>query len=330
MTTSRREFLRSVSTSAAIAGLGTSGITTAAFAADDKSFDQSQLPVIDTHQHLWDLSKVTLPWLSGESVKDINRNFVSSDYIAHTRGANVVKAVYMEVNVQKSDQQKEAEYVIDLCERDDNPTVAAVIGGYPFAEDFRDYITPLSKNKYIKGVRTVLQDPDRKKGLCLEKRFVENVKLLGDLGLSFDLCMRANEISDGVALAKKCPNTKFIIDHCGNMSVVDNSLRSEWKDGMKAAAQQDNMLCKISGIVVTANKGTWKPADLAPNMNFCMDIFGEDRIIFGGDWPVCTLKSTFVQWVDALKWIVKDRSPEFQNKLFHRNAARQYGLGTTA
>lgn len=285
------------------------------------------IPVVDTHQHLWDLDVVKLPWLSG-APDVLNRQFVMSDYLAATQNANIAKTVYMEVNVDPAFQQTEADYVIGLCEADDNPMVGAVIGGSPAADSFRDYITPLAKNKFIKGVRTVLHDPDRPTGMCLADKFVDGVKLLGDLGLSFDLCMRPDEISDGVELARKCPGTRFIIDHCGNMSVVstDQSLRSKWMNDMQAAAQQDNMFCKISGIVVTAKKGKWKAEDLAPNMNFCMDTFGEDRIIFGGDWPVCTLTSTYQQWLDALKAIVQDRTDQFQQKLFHDNADRIYGL----
>ena len=95
---------------------------------------------------------------------------------------------------------------------------------------------------------------------------------------------------------------------------------------MRAAAGRENVVCKISGIVVTAKKDAWKPADLAENVNFCLDTFGEDRVFFGGDWPVCTLRASLAQWVGALKWIVRDRTPGFQRKLFHDNAARFYGL----
>ena len=140
---------------------------------------------------------------------------------------------------------------------------------------------------------------------------------------------RADEIADGVKLAKECPNTRFIIDHCGNMSVTskDKALRAKWMKGMKEAAALKNTVCKISGIVVTAEKGKWKPADLEPNMSFCMETFGEDRAYFGGDWPVCTLKATFAEWVHALKWITRKKSAAFRKNLFHDNAVRFYGLG---
>lgn len=321
----RRQFLQNTSfiTSASLAGSCWPSL------AEDKKdkFVPESIPVVDTHQHLWDLDVVKLSWLSG-APDVLNRKFVMSDYLAVTKDANIAQTVYMEVNVDPAMQQTEAEYVIGLCEADDNPMAGAVIGGSPADESFSDYITPLAKNKFIKGVRTVLHDPDRPKGMCLTDKFINGIKLLGDLGLSFDLCMRPDEIGDGVELARKCPGTRFIIDHCGNMSVTstDEAVRSKWMDSMRSAAQQDNMLCKISGIVVTAKKDEWHPNDLAPNMNFCMDTFGDDRIFFGGDWPVCTISSTYQQWLDALKFIVKDRSPEFQRKLFHDNAVRHYGL----
>ena len=73
-------------------------------------------------------------------------------------------------------------------------------------------------------------------------------------------------------------------------------------------------------------RSDWKAADLAANINDTMNTFGEDRIMFAGDWPVCTLKASFAQWVGALKEIVKDRPVAFQKKLFHDNAAKFYGI----
>jgi len=332
-TPDRRDFLKQSAATAAASLFATGAQlhaprTIQAANPKDAAVNDASLPVVDTHQHLWDLTKLNLPWLKNDGVQSINRNFVMSDYLQATRKANVVKTVYMEVNVHPSQQVKEAHYVIDLCERDDNPMRAAVIGGFPHDPGFASQITKLAKSPFIKGVRTVLHDPDRPRGLCLRPEFVAGIKHLGELGLSFDLCMRPDELMDGVKLAKTCPQTRFVVDHCGNMSVTstDRKQRQSWMDGIRAASQLDNMVCKISGIVVTAEKDKWKPADLAPNMNFCMDAFGENRAYFGGDWPVCTLKSSFLQWVDALKWIVRDRSAEFQRKLFHDNAVRFYGL----
>ena len=121
----------------------------------------------------------------------------------------------------------------------------------------------------------------------------------------------------------------YVASACQHLSLAPAgglNLRGLWSDGMQAGAQLDNVVCKISGIVVTAEKDNWTADTLAENVNFCLDTFGEDRVFFGGDWPVCLLSATYSQWVTALKDIVKDRSPEFQRKLFHDNAERVYRL----
>ncbi len=320
----RRQFLRN--SGAALAAAGIAGGS--ALCARERTLAvnaAADLPIIDTHQHLWDLERLQLPWLQG-APEVLKRSYVTKDYLEATKGLNVVKTVYMEVNVADEQKSKEADHVIALCERDDDPMAAAVIGGLPHTQEFADYAKKYAKHKSIRGVRNVLHDADRPAEMCLQLTFVDNMKLLGDLGLSFDLCMRPGEISDGALLAAQCPGTRFIIDHCGNMPVVsnDDALRAKWQAGMQAAAQLDNVVCKISGIVVTAPKDDWTAETLAGNVNFCLDLFGEDRVFFGGDWPVCLLSASYAQWVAALKEIVKDRSPEFQKKLFHDNAARLY------
>jgi len=322
----RRDFLKTTAT-AGLSVAGVQGVDSLPEVAAATNL-AAAVPIIDTHQHLWDLKKFRLPWLKKKAVQPINRSFVMSDYLQATKGLNVVKTVYMEVNVHPSQQVKEAEYVIELCQRKDNPMAGAVIGGYPFDKSFAKHAERFSKNRFIRGFRTVLHDPNRKAGLCLTPRFVEHMKLLGELGRSFDLCMRPGEILDGVNLAEKCPKTRFVIDHCGNMSVTsqDRKLRAKWMKGMKQAAGLKNTVCKISGIVVTAKKGSWKPADLEPNISFCLETFGEDRVFFGGDWPVCTLKATFAGWVAALKGITRKRSAAYRRKLFHDNALAFYGL----
>jgi L-fuconolactonase len=95
---------------------------------------------------------------------------------------------------------------------------------------------------------------------------------------------------------------------------------------MADIAKRKNIVCKVSGIVVSAKPGQWTADDLAPLVNHTVEVFGKDRIMFGGDWPVCTLTATYRQWVDALKTIVQDWGDEDRRKLFHDNAVGVYGL----
>lgn len=315
---SRRQF---VQTSAAAAGA--MALAPNLFGAED----EEALPIIDPHQHLWDMTKFKLAWQKGDETKPLQRSFVMSDYLEATKGLNVVKTVYMEVDVIPEQQVAEADYVIDLCERGDNPMKGAVISGRPGTPGFEPYIRKLAKNKYIKGVRQVLHVDETPEGYPLKPKFVESIQLLGDLGLRYDLCLRSGEVLGVAKLVEQCPKTRFVLDHCGNMSTTSKNAdeKKKWHDGIKAMAALPNVMCKISGIVAGASK-EWTPDELAPVINTTLDTFGEDRVMFAGDWPVCTLRATFAQWVAALKQIVKPRSLTFRKKLFHDNAAKFYEI----
>jgi predicted TIM-barrel fold metal-dependent hydrolase len=307
----RREFLR---TSFAVA-------SSAVLATADEP--KVALPIVDTHQHLWDLKIFRLPWIKPDA--PLNRSYLPDDYAKATEGLNVVKSVYMEVDVDPKQQPEEVEYITELCKSGRTPTVAAVVSGRPHSDGFKAYATPLRDNKYIKGIRQVLHSESTLAGYCLSQEFIRGIQLLGSLGLSFDLCMRAPELPDATKLIDACSDTRFILDHCGNEPVT-NKDHTQWKKDIGELAKRKNVVGKVSGIVASAKPGEWKAADLAPIINHVLEVFGPDRVMFGGDWPVCTLAATYHQWVEALKAIVKERPLEEQRKLFHDNAVRFYGL----
>ena len=296
-------------------------------------------PIVDTHQHLWDLDKFRLPWLV--DVPALRRSYRTSDYLAATAGLGVVKSVYMEVDVAPEQQAAEADALIELCAQEETLTVAAVISGRPASPDFESYIRAYASHPAIVGVRQVLHVPDAPPGLCLTPQYVQNIRLLGELGLCFDLCLRPGELSDGAKLAAYCPDTRFVVDHCGNgdpyiIAGGDPApagdpfahSREQWMADIAALAARPNTICKISGIIARARPG-WTVADLAPAVNHCLDSFGFGRVVFGGDWPVCTLgaETSYAAWVTALREIVANRTPQEQAALFHDNAVAFYGLG---
>jgi predicted TIM-barrel fold metal-dependent hydrolase len=333
LSSNRRQFLHHTAVALAAAGLAplhralTSEVErpaeTKPASEDEPKGQPGKMPIIDTHQHLWDLGQFRLPWI--KKGDPLDRSFVMADYMKATAGLNVVKTVYMEVDVDPAQQQAEAEFVIGVCQRGDTPMLAAVISGRPASEGFGRYITAFKDNKYIKGVRQVLHVPSAPAGYCLDPKFIKGIQLLGELGKSYDLCMRPGELGDAVKLVDACPDTRFILDHCGNGDVQAKD-RTQWQRDMAELAKRKKVVCKVSGIVARATPGKWTADDLAPIVKHTLEVFGPDRVMFGGDWPVCTLAATFRQWLEALQAIVKDRSEEEQRKLFHDNAVRQYGL----
>lgn len=281
------------------------------------------IPIVDTHQHLWDLNRFKLPWLAGEPKLD--RCHLPADYRRAAEGLGIVKTVYMEVDVDPTQQAAEARYVLDLCDEDKAMPAAAVISGRPASEGFAAYLDEFRDRKPLKGVRQVLHVPATPPGICLDPKFVAGMRVLGDRGLSFDLCVRSGELGDVTKLLDLCPKTSFVLDHCGNPSVRAKDL-SAWKRDLARVAERRNVAAKVSGIVASAAPGPWTADDLAPIVDYVLDTFGPDRVVFGGDWPVCTLAASLGQWVEALRKIVANRAEADRRKLFHDNAVRVYRL----
>lgn len=325
MTTSRRRFLQQ-SIGSLVAGSLVSGSVATRADEPDKA-----LPVVDTHQHLWDLKVVHPPWLKPGG--ELTRPFVTKDYLEATAGLNFKKAVYMEVAEADDRLVTEAEHVIGLCASPDHPTCAAVIGGRPAEPGFKAYLDRFRGSPYVKGVRHIMRQPP----MLDAKGLIPGLRLLGDRGLCFDLCVSPEMLAAAAKAVDACPDTRFVIDHCGNADPVAFMAESKapraprhdadaWRRDMAALAERKNTICKISGIVSAMEKGKWTADDLTPPINHCLDTFGPDRVIFASDWPVCTRGATLRQWFTALRQIVKNRPKADQKKLFAENAIIFYGL----
>ena len=280
-------------------------------------------PIIDTHQHLWDRTKIQLDWIEKGSVLD--RDFLPSDYAKATAGLGVVQSVYMEVDVTPTQQTLEANEITALCKSKSGPTRSAIISGRPASPDFSKYLDQFRDNPYIKGIRQVLHASTTPAGYSLSPEFKQGIQELGKRGLSFDICLRSVDLEDGVKLAQACPDTRFILDHCGNPN-VKQAPDMKWLKAIESLAKLPNVSGKISGIIAGSDPTKPLVAQLAPFVNHMWDSFGPDKVVFGGDWPVCLLGGSYSKWVQTLREIVSSRSKVDQQKLFHDNALRVYKL----
>ncbi len=320
----RRDFLKH--SLAAAASLGATAGFSGRLAGAAEPQSNSALPmfkVVDSHQHLWDLKQFRLPWTA--TSPSMARDYTMRDYLAATAGIPIEKSVYLEVDVEPSQQQAEADYIAALCRRGEGPLAAAVISGRPAADNFRSYISPYKAHPHVRGLRQVLHGESTPRGYCLQKSFLAGIQYLGELGLSFDICVRAGELPDAAKLIDGCPGTSFILDHCGNADLRVKD-QTAWKRDIASVAGRTNVVVKVSGIIASATPGKWTLDLLAPIVNHTLDVFGPDRVMFGGDWPVCTLGASYKQWFDALRQIVANRPESEQRRLFHDNAIRHYRL----
>ncbi len=292
---------------------------------------KSKHRIIDTHQHLWDLDQLRLPWLQPGG--ELTRNYTLADYKEATKGLGIQKAIYMEVAVAPEQKLAEAEHIIKVCQDKSNPTCAAVIGGLILEDSFRDYILRFKGNPFIKGIRHGLNNPAQLES----NQLIQNLRLLGTLNMSFDLLVPPRLIGQAAKLVEQCGDTRFILDHCGNADPLafDYHLdwgrkpqhdADQWKRGIDTLAKRANVICKISGIIARVPKGKATADVLKPIVNYCLDVFGPDRAIYGSDWPVCTRGAPLHVWTNLLHTIIQKRSFEEKHKLLWANAHRFYNL----
>ena len=293
------------------------------------------IKIIDTHLHIWDRNYLNLPWLDGDT-SVLSRNYSLADYensLNEKTLYKVEKAVYIEVDVLDSQKEKESELIIDLCRIKGTLIKGAVISGDLTKESFADYIKKYNDIKCIKGVRQVLHVPSAKPKTCLSEIFIKNVKLLGKLGLVFEGCVRVEELGDLYMLAKECRDTVIILNHMG---IVDPDIissvtptdketkyKEDWIKNLKDLASLSNVVCKISGLNPA---GEWNTDTLRPSVNTALDIFGENRVMFASNYPVCNISTKLDPWIKAVIEITKDRTEKFVNKLFYENANKIYKL----
>jgi predicted TIM-barrel fold metal-dependent hydrolase len=279
------------------------------------------MQIIDTHQHLWDLDLFHYSWL--DSLPELNRSFRMHDYLAAAEGLNVVKSVHLEADVDERYMVDETRHLLALADRPGNPLEGVVACGRPENDDFKSYLEKIAGHPRLKGIRRVLHtQPDE---LGQRSTFIRNVAALSGYGLSFDLCVLARQLPIAISLASKCRDVVFILDHCGVPQVKERKL-DPWRADIAELAKFPNVSCKISGLVAYADSERWEVGDLRPFVDHAIASFGWDRVLFGSDWPVCTLSASYRRWVEALQTITQGAGDANQKKLFHDNAIRVYRL----
>jgi predicted TIM-barrel fold metal-dependent hydrolase len=117
----------------------------------------------------------------------------------------------------------------------------------------------------------------------------------------------------------------FVLDHCGVPDIAAGSL-DPWRDDIRQIALLPNVACKISGVLAYCKLGSATTEAVRPYVEHSIECFGWDRVVWGGDWPVCTMTSTLRRWVATSLEIVSTAAKTDQQKLFHENAVRIYGL----
>lgn len=276
--------------------------------------------MVDSHVHLWDPRRFRMPWL--DDIDALRRPFGMDTFVEHTRGLPLEQLVYVQVDTTPAYGWLEARWAVEQ-----DPPLAGVVAWAPIDDGpiVASYLTALKElGPRIKGVRRLLQsepDPD----LLVAPDLLRGLRLLTEYDLSFDICIRHQQLARAIDMVRACPETQFILDHLGKPDVRAGLLHP-WRDQLAELAQLSNVVCKVSGVVTEADHERWTVADLEPYVAHTLQVFGEDRVLFGGDWPVVTLAAEYSRWVATLQQLTSALSPAAKRKLWADNARRVYRL----
>ncbi len=273
--------------------------------------------LVDTHLHLWDLERQPYSWCAG--IPALNHSFRLPNYQLATASTPISKALFMECDVDDPHQLNEARAVQALA--DEHPLIAGIVASArPEHADFPAQIDKLAALPKLRGLRRVLHVvPD---AVSQQSLFRENLRRLPAHGLTFDICVLARQLPIARELADACPGVTFILDHCGVPDIRGGAL-DPWRADIAELARRPNVQCKISGLVAYA-AADWTVADLSPWTEHVIACLGWDRVVWGGDWPVCTLGAPLARWVAATDELFASASPSERARLYHLNAERLY------
>jgi predicted TIM-barrel fold metal-dependent hydrolase len=277
--------------------------------------------MVDTHLHVIDRSVIDYPWLA--SIEALNRDWSYDEYERDARRAGISATLHMEVDADSACIEDETGYVGALAGRPDSLIGGAISSCRPEQDGFAAFLERQRGNRLVKGFRRVLHVmPDE---LSEQPMFRENLKRLGGTGLTFDLCVLPRQLDKAIALVDLAPDVSFILDHCGVPDIAGDA-RQPWQDRISEVARRPNVVAKISGIVAYADAETWIAETLRPWTEHVINSFGWDRVVWGSDWPVCTLGGGLLAWVAATHALLEDASGDERRKLLSENARRIWSL----
>lgn len=277
---------------------------------------------IDAHHHFWPEPDPALyPWMTDE-LAALRRPFGPDDL----RPLLQARQIDWTVLVQTRSSLEETRDFLEIADSTD--FVAGVVGWVDLTSlSVSQDLAELKSSRigaWLVGIRHQVHDePDR--DWLLRADVQRGLRAVQDFGLAYDLLLRPREVPAAVKVARAFPGARFVVDHIAKPEIAPGTVEP-WASDMAQFAELPHVFCKLSGMVTEADWQRWQPGDLLPYVERVIGWFGEDRLLFGSDWPVSTLAAPYERVHDALKEVL-DRlgvSEAAQAKIFGENARRFY------
>ena len=290
---------------------------------------------VDAHHHIW--RQADPPWLTGPMqprifgpYEPIRRDYPIEEYLADLKGCGVTRSVYVQTNWANDHFEDEAAWVQETANRHGWPH-AIVAYADVSVEDVRPQLDRLMRCKLMRGVRMQLHWHENplyrfasRPDLCTDPAIRRNIARLGDYNLSFDLQVFAGQMVDAAELAAACPQVTFILQHAGMLEDLSAAGRAAWRDGMTRLAACPNVVSKLSGLGTFIHRNDL--AHIAGVLNETIAIFGAERCLFGSNFPIEKLWTSYGELVEAFRTAAAALRPEQCDAIFKNTAMRVYRI----
>lgn len=274
---------------------------------------------VDSHHHFWSYSREQYGWIS-DSMSVLQRDFLPKDLLVETQSTHIDSVV----SVQARQTLEETRWLLELAAP--NAWIRGVVGWVPLASlSIRETLEQLRVQKKLKGVRHVVQDePDD--GFLAGKEFNHGISLLKEFDLVYDVLVYARQLPQVIPFIDRHPNQRFVLDHIAKPTIASEKFDQEWKRNLLELGKRPNVSCKFSGVVTEVKDETWSVDGIAAYWDTALEAFGPNRLMFGSDWPVCLLRSSYADWVAAVSVFAEKLSKTDQISFWGGNAAAAYKL----
>ena len=279
------------------------------------------LSVIDTHVHLTNLERISYPWV--KAAPKLARSHGLDNYREATGPVEVGSFVFIEVGCAADQAIDEVAWVSEIAEQDSRLKGIVAQASLERGDAVEATLELLAQRPLVRGIRRLLESEDVE--FCLQANFICGLKLLPKYNFCFDICINHRHLANVLKMVEQCPGVSFILDHIAKPD-IKNQLFEPWKTEIRLLAEFPNVVCKISGMVTEADHEKWKREELKPYIDHVIECFSFERVIFGGDWFVSTLATSYPEWVAALDWAVEGSSEAELQKLYSDNAKAVYRL----
>jgi L-fuconolactonase len=276
--------------------------------------------IVDTHVHVWDVSRLRYPWLA--DVPFLNKTFTLADYKAACGKVQVDKMVFVQCECDPVQHLEELAWITNLAKTEPRLKGLGPWAPLELGQGVEAELAAMAKNPLVKGIRRIIQfEPDME--FCLKPGFIAGVNLLPQYGFSFDICIDYRHNKNTLEFLEKIPGVSCILDHLGKPNIKGGGL-DPWRSEIKELARFPNLCCKVSSLATEADHENWTVEVLRPDVECIFENFGFDRTIFAGDWPVSSQAANYETCVQTAIALAKGAGEEELRKLFKTNAEKFY------